>query len=719
MNLHYVVHATFVFLLISQHSGPEENWYNYHIIIPLNHLSSKHQLVAIMFTDIAGYTAMMRRDEQLAVRAVKRHKEVIEDAVEANGGEVIQYYGDGSLSIFRSATDAIHSAMKTQQSLQNGEVVPLRIGIHLGEILIENDHIYGDGVNLASRIESLGTVGSILFSRNVYEQIRNNDAFQAVSLGNFKLKNIEHPVEVFALANPGFVIPSPQDMEGKGSRAKQKTTASVVTRILRSFGIGKHAPGDTAPQTTMPNTTPAASKSIAVLPFDNYSNIPEQQYLVDGITDEIRNQLLGINDLKVISRSSSKYCKSKHMSLRQIGQELEVEHVLDGSVQRLTDEVKISVELSNTRTDKVVWSLPPFKQRLEDVYQLENEIARQIVGQLKLELSEEEKSKLAKVPSHNAEAVDLYRRGQELLTRSSGKAEELLEAEQMFKTAVELDPQYDRAYAALSETYIQYIYWGRLPPVDVLQKALKAATRALELAPNSGASHGALGAVYLHNCEKNRSEKYFKKAIKLSPSYIEAYGYLAFIRAIDGEFEEAEKLLYKALELDPLSTRYLGDVGEVYYVWGRFEEGIELMTKALDKFPGDNYILWVLGYLYTGNEEYEKAIETFTQRSAGKNTNWMLAYAYAKNGQRDKAIDILNFQLKKSEDVYVPNLMIAAIYKGLGDTEKALDRLEADARMGGKDFFYWILKYDPKYADCRDHPRFQKLLDNMFKESLH
>jgi len=234
-------------------------------------MNSNRTLSAIMFTDIVGYTTMIGTDENLAIATVTYHKKIIEQFVSKFEGELIHFYGDGSLSIFRSATVAVDCAMAIQIEFKLKEPVPLRIGIHIGEILKKEGTIYGEGVNIASRIESLGQTGTILFSEYVYQKIRNHSKFKAELIGEFEFKNVEKPMTIYALSNDGFPIPKKETIKGKlkVSTSTEELDAAVVKKDM----------------------------SIAVLPFENNSSIVDQQYFVEGIADEIRSQLLSINNL--------------------------------------------------------------------------------------------------------------------------------------------------------------------------------------------------------------------------------------------------------------------------------------------------------------------------------------------------------------------------------------------------------------------------------------
>jgi adenylate cyclase len=647
-------------------------------------MTSSRRLSAIMFTDIVGYTTMIGTDENLAIATVTHHRKVIEKFVSEFEGELIQFYGDGSLSIFPSATVAIECAIALQNEFKVKVPVPLRIGIHIGEILIKEGNIFGEGVNIASRIESLGQTGTILFSEDVFQKIRNHSIFKVKLIGEFEFKNVEEAMSIYALSNDGFPVPKQENITGKlkVSNSKEVLDNAVIKKDI----------------------------SIAVLPFENNSSIIEQQYFVDGIADEIRSQLLSINNLKVISRSSCMYFKDKTYTLSQIGKELDVAFALEGRVQAFGDNIKVNVELSDINKNKQLWSLPPRSNKMEDVFILQNNIASEVMDQLKIVLSDDEKNQLNKIQTEHQDAYKYYQQGQELLHRGFGKIDELDQAITYFEKAIEIDPKYSRAYVGLSDTYLEYIFWGRIAPIKVLDKALNAALKALELDSSNGESYGTLGAINYYKFKKDEAANFLNKAIALSPNYLGAHDKLAWISIHEGDLKKALYHFSIMHSLDPLSTKYLGDVGHAYYYTHQYETGIEVIDSMLKNHIGDPFLLWVKGYLYSGMGKFKVAIDTFLQRSAGTKTNWMLAYNYGKIGMTKEATKILNIHLKKREAGHVPGYMLATIYNGLGNQEKALEWLELDYEEGGQGLFFWGLKTDPKFDDLRNESRFKDLL---------
>lgn len=669
-------------------------------------MKQDRRLAAIMFTDIVGSTSMMQKDESLAVLAVTKHKKVIENCAKNHEGEVINFYGDGSMSIFSSATAVLECAMSIQRHMHEEPAVPLRIGIHIGEILVQDGEVFGDGVNVASRIESLGQPGTVLFSEEVFRKIRNNKQFETAQIGYFHFKNVDEPMAVYALANEGFPVPKKESVTGKlehgnGEGKQSGSTGFSLKKILNIFGISG--------EKEKVETTEKPDHSIAVLPFEKSGNLGEQEVIADGLADEIRSRLLGIKDLKVISRSSSMHYKGKNIPLKKVGKDLGVSYVLEGRVQVHNHNAVIHAELSHVASDKMIWSMPAITMSEENIINLQSQIANRVVDELKLTLTPEEKTLLNRIPTTNPDAFLQFQKGQDMLHRGFGFKSELTQATEHFKKAVELDPGFTKAWIGLADSYLEHVFWGRATATEMLDKALTACMKALELAPESGEAWGGLGSIYFYKSEKDAARKYLRKAIELSPGYIEAYTKLGWISTHDEDIEQALYYFSKAHSLDPLSTKFLGDMGQAYYFKGMYDEGLTFIESTLKEHPNDSWLLWIQGFLYTGKQDFHKAIEVLKQRATGQ-TNWLLGYAYGKVGDKEKALEILEYNLKKREEDFVPAHMIASIYLGLGDHKKALDYLELDFKEGALSQLFWNLGKEPMFRDIQDEPRFQALM---------
>ena len=410
-------------------------------------------LAAIMFTDMEGYTRLMQQDEKKAKQLCDLHRKALEEETEKRNGKIMQYYGDGSLSIYNSSIEAVACAIAVQERIKGK--VNLRIGLHVGDIVKDEDGaIYGDGVNVASRIESMAISGAVLVSGKLHDDIKNQSNFSTEFLGSFELKNVEQPVEIFAITNSPLNVPDKQDMVGKGS-PKQR--------------------------------------SIAVLPFTNMSTDPENEYFSDGITEEILNALVKVEDLKVTARTSSFVFKGKEVDIREIGKILNVEYVLEGSVRKAGSKVRISAQLVSAVDGYHLWS-ETFDRDLEDIFTLQDEISKTITSHLRIELSLESHQKpLVKNPTDNIEVYNLFLKGKYYWNKWS--PENARKAITYFEEAINLEPSFSSAYAALAGCYIFLAVSGNSRPDIAFPKALENAKKSIELAGNEADSVSAIAMV--------------------------------------------------------------------------------------------------------------------------------------------------------------------------------------------------------------------------------
>jgi TolB-like protein/class 3 adenylate cyclase len=325
-------------------------------------MPNHRQLSAIMFTDIEGYTAIMQKNEKNAIVIRDRHREVIQQEHEHFNGRIIQFYGDGTLSTFQSIVEAVQCALSMQQKFQQVPKVPVRMGLHIGDIIFNEEHIFGDGVNLTSRVESLGVAGSVLISDKANEELHNHPELKTISVGTYQFKNINRLVEVFALNHEELVKPTPQSLSGKTEEKKEEDPASH-----KISAQGKNIP----------------YKSIAVLPFVNMSNDSDQEYFSDGIAEEIINSLTHIKDLKVAGRTSSFKFKGKNTELHELGEKLCVRTVLAGSVRKQGNWLRITAQLVNVEDGYHLWS-EKYDRKMDDVFAIQDDIAMAITKKLKL-----------------------------------------------------------------------------------------------------------------------------------------------------------------------------------------------------------------------------------------------------------------------------------------------------------------------------------------------
>ena len=500
------------------------------------------QLAAVMFTDIVGYTALMQGDEEVATNVRVRHREVFQQQHNLHQGEIIQYYGDGTLSVFKSAIEAAKCAVEIQRLLQEGDPVPLRIGLHLGDIVFDNTEVYGDGVNLASRIESLGTAGSVLLSEKINDELKNHTTISTTSLGHFELKNIARPVEVFAISNDGIKVPQPSKLMGN-----QKSI----------------------------------SKTIAVLPFVNLSASKDNEYFSDGITEEIINALAKIKSLKVTSRTSSFFFKNKNIPIKQIGKKLGVSTILEGSIRLSGNTIRITAQLIQAEEDFHFWS-ETWDRKLENIFEIQDEISLIIADKLREQFGHFEiQEHLVEKQTANIDAYEYSLKAK--FHRNKWNPEDVKIAISLYEKALELDTNHTESHLGLADCYSFMGTTGFMPFEEAWGKTNQFTKQALRLNDQlSGVHYQLSNQAFFIGCDYNKSLQEMKKAIEMNPNYADAHQFISFLYIIAGEKEKSNKHLDIALNLNPLSEETHFFRAYFHYMIEDYKKSLELLNQCLD-----------------------------------------------------------------------------------------------------------------------------------------
>jgi len=663
-------------------------------------MSTTRQLAAILFTDIVGYSAMMQKDEQRAIDLIRHHRSVLENTVTEHEGDVIEYYGDGSLCIFTSITQAMKCAVSIQQQLHQEPAVPLRIGLHIGEVVYEGGKIMGDGVNISSRIQSLGRAGSILFSKEIFDKIRNHTEFKTVYLGKFLLKNITEPMEVFALANDGLTVPAKEEIGGrikdlpnKGLTRPQKwiiTSAFVLLLVwilTSQFGFFKKQ-----------NAFTGKEKSIAVLPFENISNDTLQQYFSDGITEDIITQLSKIADLKVISRTSVMQYRGTKKNIKEIANELGVTAILEGSVRKEGDKVRITAQLIDANTDKHIWA-ETYDKNASEVFTIQSEVAQKIVNALNVKLTTEEGKRIIEKATDNVEAYEDYLRAKQLPWQQ--RIEPLL-------NVLKKDSTFSLAWAELANAYSKIPIRSLSEKPYYVRKSLDAALTAVAYGPERSETHMILGDVLkISTLSPAIAIKELNKSIILNPNNAEGYVYMAFAQMEMGNFVEAENNLQKAKLLDPLSGIMLAAWSNFYRYTRNPDKLISLRNELRPANRPDTSIGTKLQYYFL-KDEYDSIL---FYRKPGSNFI-MAGIAYTRTGQMDKAKKLADSL--ESASPYDNAFPAGIIYAWMGEKQKAIEKLNLAYRL--YDFGMISIKVDKLFDPLRNEEGFKELLRKMGME---
>lgn len=599
------------------------------------------KLAAIMFSDMSGYTALMQQNEQLAKEKRRRLKEVLERTAAIFNGEVLQYYGDGALSIFSSAIDGVKCAIEIQQTLLIEPKVDLRIGLHSGDISMEDETIYGDGVNIASRIESLAVPGSILISEKVYDEIKNQQNLSAREMGYFEFKNVVEPMRVFVVESDGLVVPARNELKGK--------TKQPVNRL-------------------------------AVLPFVNMSADPENEYFSDGISEELLNVFSKVEGLEVTSRTSAFAFKGKNTDIREIGIQLNVNRILEGSVRKSGNRVRITAQLINAADGYHIWS-ENFDRDLNDIFKVQDEISGIIVNKCRENLTaKEHDKKLVKVPVQNLEAYTLFLKGLHFYNKVTPN--DFKRAISLFEEAISLEPGYALAYAMAAEAYAFLGSTGQVHPGEAFGFVHKYADKALQLDNTLSAGYAAKGSAYLlYDWKWNEAYESLQKAIKLNPAATDAHQLLSFYYLITGKNSEAVAVMEKALEADPLSPIVNKSLVDAYLISGRADDGLKQAELLLEMYPQMRAALELKGWCVGAKGDWKKAAEIFEEVRLAINHPLKgftpLGCAYANSGETDKALGCIAKieEWQTSEPGIVVDADLAMIWLSLGELDKAFYHL--------------------------------------------
>jgi TolB-like protein/class 3 adenylate cyclase/Tfp pilus assembly protein PilF len=670
-------------------------------------------LSCIMFTDMVGYSALTQRDEALALELVAEHRALLRPIFAPHRGSEIKSTGDGFLVEFASALEATRCAVEIQRALvdRNAAVSPgkrfqIRIGLHLGDIEIQEGDVFGDGVNVAARVQQCAPSGGICVSGAVAEAVRNKLGHPLEPLGARRLKNIAAPVELFRVVLP-WERQTPWSRLRARTRARAGSRGRAIvlgaTSVVVAIGLAWAVLQGVRP-------TPAAEvHSLAVLPLEDVSPDPSEEYFTDGMTEALIGGLSRIGSLRVISRTSAMHYRDTNKRLPEIAQELGVDAVLEGSIVRAGDRVRISLRLVHAPTEQSLWS-ETYDRDLTDVLALQDEIARAVATAVRAQLTPDEAARLASAGQVDPRAYEAYLRGRYWWnTRTRDGLDKALV---YFRQAIEIDPTWARGYAGLADAYLVLGYNRFLPLGDVYPKARGAALRAIELDENLAEAHASLAAEMRdYEWDWARSEQEFERALDLDPNYATGWHWYAWNLVSLGRIEDALTTMRKARELDPLSPRINTNIGVLLYLARDYEAAERELKKSLEADSSQS--LRTLGSIYVQQGRFAEAIRAFQELAHfGTPTDpAYLAHAYALAGRRSEARGIVEELERREGARFVDPLAMAMAYTGLGDLDRAFWWLERGYRE--RDLRPSLLRADPVFDPLRRDPRFADLLRRM------
>ena len=580
--------------------------------------SENRRLAAIMFTDMVGFSRQMGEDEVRMLRLLDVHNQTIQQVVETHHGTVIKTIGDAFLVDFPSVVHAVRGAQEIQAQFrahnhdkETAEQIHVRIGIHLGDIVQRDGDVFGDGVNVASRLQALAEPDTICISQKVYEEVEKKLALDTVVLlGRPQLKNIAQRFQVYTLLSepPQGLRQRLHIQQLKLNQWQQPLRVATLLVLLASAGfLGRYFYLPSPPGLPLPD-----KPSIVVLPFVNMSEDPKQEYFSDGITEDITTDLSKISSLFVISRNSAFSYKGKSPKVQDVSREMGVQYVLEGSVRKSDNQVRVTAQLIDATQDRHVWA-ERYDRPLQDIFALQDEIVQKIVTTLKLQLTLMERGILVRKTTDNVEAYDYVLRGTESIVRAihATNKDANLQARQMYERAIALDPLYAEAYARLGATYFLDSFNQWTPGPQPLERAGELEQQAITLDNSLPLSHLFLSNIYLwKDRQHERAIAEAERAIALDPNFADGYNNLGGMQMYAGRTEEAIALIEKAMRLNPqYPLGYLVNLGVAYRTAGRCEEAIPIFKKLAIRNPthGPSHANLVICYVELGQLDEARA----------------------------------------------------------------------------------------------------------------
>ncbi|MDX1479516.1 MAG: adenylate/guanylate cyclase domain-containing protein [Saprospiraceae bacterium] len=671
------------------------------------------KLAAIVFADIAGYTALMQTDEERALSWLNHFSTTVRSQAKAHNGEVAQFYGDGCLLLFDSVQDAVVACENMQRSFVDPTVnVPVRIGVHNGEVVYRDDNVFSDSVNIASRIESMGIPGSILISKTAQSQIRNKPRFALVSLGHFDFKNVEEPIEVFALANQGLEVPVREQLQGKFKEASLES--SSVTRkwlaipvvLLAGLLVWLFAFRDQEPETG----TATSVRSLAIFPFANQTQNPDLEYLADGVAEHLISAVADQTDLEVLSRYSTFAVRDSMHNLPFIRKRLNVDALLVGNVDSSNGGLAFRTELISPGTQERIWGTT-VTGTTDDLKQVEAGIVDGLLSALKI------KPPLTSDADRYATQPDAYRHYMQGRYLSFGHTREEIDLSvEHFHKAIEIDGNFAPAYAALANQKFAQARFSNTTRQELIREAKLAIRNALTLDPDLPEAHLAEANIRFYcDFDWDAAAQSYRKALDADPDNVQINTDYAFFLCAMGDYKEALPLAQKAVQEDPVS------IGSMHIIaWTNLyldpHESVQQFDDIIQLHPR-----WIWGYMKKGMAlllvgDCDAAMQMFEeveQRKGawgGELIECYLSVLYRKCGHSDLAETKLQFVEEHVARHGVSDpLDLAILYGGNGDIDKmitfarqCIDQKSVNAALmqlpRNLDFFVGDPLEDPRYV---------------------
>ena len=639
----------------------------------------QRKLAAIVFTDIVGFTALSQRNEERALHLLEKHNTMIRSSLASYHGKEIKTIGDGFLLEFESALDATRCAIEIQERLheynlaaQNEDRISIRIGIHEGDVIHRGADVLGDAVNISSRIQSFAEPNGICITEPVFLQVRNKIPNALPRLSEQKLKNVELPMNLY------------QVVLGWEETSKQEQIQGLKNRI-------------------------------AVLPFENISADPNDSYFADGLTEELITVLSQIKGLRVIAKTSVSRFRGADKGVVQIGNELRVGSILEGSVRKSANKIRVTIQLIDVASEEHVW-VSQYDRDLDDIFLIQSDIAKKVSEGLRVNLAPSEQRRIEREETENPVAHVAYLKGRTLLRDRTEQG--MRGAEKQFELAIRRDPDYARAYAGLADVWSLLGDYRFAPLSECREKTKDFLKRALDLDPDLPEARASLAVSYADDYRYAEAAEEFKQAIMLNPSYAIAHSWYADCLRDQGRFDDALVEALRAEELDPLSPVISYVVSDMYLSQGNDEEVLKRVQKIQEIDPESPFAIQALADYYLVKGDYPQALTCYQKLkqlsgNRGENIDSYLGYVYAVTKRREEATEVLNTLLTNyPDDISIAPIDIAWIYLGLGDLDGCFEWLKKAFEDHVFQNVFGFIRYFPlpTLRKVRMDPRFNELL---------
>jgi len=730
---------------------------------------NSRQHAIIFFADLVGYTAMMEENELAAIKRIDQFKAILNQLIPSFNGAINQFYGDGCLATFQKAIDGVNCAKQLQENFRKTDGLSVRIGLASGQIVFKDGNLFGESVNLASRIEGICQPGGVLFSKDIADNLSQTEDLPFKSLGKIPFKNIKNPVEVCGLVSPGFPLPDQKDIFNNSKVVRKnnpifqkKLLLPLLGLLLSLFFVGNYY---------LQKPSVQEINTLTILPFKNLGS-PEQLFFVDGMMEAILNNLASTQHLKVTTFQAVEKYRNYKESLPTIGAALKSNYILTGSVQQLDESVQLGVQLVQLPENKIIWSNNYKKLlTLENILMLQHEVSLNIANELSTPFSPAYQQLIENVPTENLTAYKIYLKGKESVAKyyRTNELRDLNAAKTFFQEAIEVDAEFADSYSELATVYWLQNFKANYFQEYFLDSILLLADKALAINPYLYNPYQLKGSCYYEQSRLPLAEQNMRRSLELFPNNPSALTQLAMLTYfVNGNYEEGLKLLQKVLQFDELANlpgnyerigmlyldigafeqaeavlakahelnpSYPG-IGWAYHVRGEFEQLKDFFETYLAAFPNRTDQTQNLALAYMHLEDYEKSLaiwQPFIKDLDTKGQDHYLnrvrnryGYVLWQLGQKEEAlkqIELSNNYLLKS--IQLGRMLssggaaqydIAGNYALLGNKEKAYEWLDKFDKFGWRWASIHFMEVDPLFDNLRSDAKFQTLLKRVLKE---